>query len=168
VNRDIAWGLEMAKQVASVRVRHGGYRTAPVHDSKRGEIHHWRGSQDLVLESADSRALSALLGRLQSRLQLQSLSFSVSPEKRRAVEDDLIDEALDAFRARADRVTGKLGAKGFDLVQLQVDASGAPPVPVMRGRVMAMAEAASVAPPALEAGTSTLRAHASGTIELDL
>jgi hypothetical protein len=53
-------------------------------------------------------------------------------------------------------------------VQLQVDASGAPPVPVMRGRVMAMAEAASVAPPALEAGTSTLRAHASGTIELDL
>jgi predicted secreted protein len=165
INQDVSWALGVAKGTEGVRVRTGGYRTHPIEDPKRAVLRRWRGGQDLVLEGADPTVVSALLGQLQERLQLRSLRFSISPERRRAVEAELIDEALAAYRARAQRVSGKLGAKGYELVNLQVDASGGPPVPV-RARAMAMAEAA-VAPPALEGGTSTLSARAHGTIELE-
>jgi predicted secreted protein len=164
INRDMSWALDVAKARKGLRVRSSGYRTTPIEDPKRAQLRRWRGGQDLVVEGSDVTAVSALLGELQSRLQLRSLAFSVSPERRRSVEDELLDEALAAFRARADRVRAKLGARDWELVQVQVNASGGPPVPVRMGRSMAMAEA--VTPPALEGGSSRLQAHASGTIEL--
>jgi predicted secreted protein len=163
INQDVRWGMDLAKQKQGVSVRTGGYTTRPIEDPKRGVLRRWRGSQTLVLEGADAKVLSELIGRLQARLQLQHIAFSVSPERRRAVEDELVDEALDAFRARADRIRAKLGAKGYEIVSLRVDASGGAPPVAMRGAVM-MAEA-RVAPP-LEGGTSTLRASAHATVEL--
>jgi predicted secreted protein len=62
-------------------------------------------------------------------------------------------------------VRAKLGARGYEIVHIQVETPGGPPVTPARMRAMAMAEA-SVAPPALEGGTSTLRVGASATIEL--
>ena len=163
VNTDVGWGTELARATAGVRVRTGGYTTRPITD-KRSATTRWRGSQTLVLEAADAQLLSELIGKLQARLQLQNIHFSVSPERRRAVEDELVDEALAAFRARAERVQKKLGAVGYEIVSIRVDAAGAPPPMPRRGAVM-MADAA-VPPPALEAGTSTLRAGAHATIEL--
>jgi len=163
VNTDLGWGTELAKATAGVRVRTGGYTTRPITD-KRSAMTRWRGSQTLVLEAADAKLLSGLIGKLQGRLQLQNLHFSVSPERRRAVEDELVDEVLAAFRERAKRVQTKLGANGYEIVSIRVDAAGGPPPMPHRGAIM-MADAA-VAPPSLEAGTSTLRAGAHATIEL--
>jgi predicted secreted protein len=165
INTDVAWGLSLAKAVQGLRVRTGGYRTWPIDDPKRGGLRRWRGGQDLVIEGKDPRAVSELLGRLQERLQLQDLQFSVSPERRRAIEDELIGEALDAFRARAEQIRGRMQASGYTLVHVSVDTGGGPhPMP---GRVAAMEMAArDVAPPPLEGGTSTLRVGANGTIEL--
>jgi predicted secreted protein len=164
INQDMQWGLGLAKSESAVRVRTGGYRTHPISDPKQNRLRRWRGSQELVLEGSDPKALSALLGRLQEKLQLQSLRFSVSPERRRAVEGEIIEEALSAFRARADRVRAKLGAKTYELVDLRIDTGGGhrPPPPM---RAMAMTESAA-APPALEAGTSQLTARVHATIEL--
>jgi len=164
VNEDVNWGLGLAKQAQGVSVRSGGYTTRPIEDPKRAQLRRWRASQTLVIEGGDPQAISELLGKLQTRLQLQNIAFSVSPDKRRGVEDDLLDEALAAFRARAERIRTKLSARGYEIVQIRLDSSGAPPPMPVRGRVM-MAESA-MAPPALEAGTSTLRAHANATIEL--
>jgi predicted secreted protein len=165
INTDVAWGLEIAKAVPGLRVRTGGYRTYPIDDPTRGGLRRWRGGQDLVIEGKDARAASELLGRLQARLQLQDLQFSVSPERRRSVEDELIGEALDAFRARAEQIRARMKASGYTLVHVSVDTFGGPqPMP---GRVAMMEMAArDVAPPPLEGGTSTLRVGASGTIEL--
>ena len=79
------------------------------------------------------------------------------------VEGEIIEEALSAFRARANRVRAKLGAKTYELVDLRIDTGGGhrPPPPM---RAMAMAE--SAAAPALEAGTSQLTARVQATIEL--
>lgn len=162
INTDVSWGLEAAKGEAGVTVRSGGYRTYPMDDPKRAQIRRWRGSQDLVLEARDPRLLSELLGQLQQRLQIRSLDFGVSPQRRRSVEDELVDEALDAFRARAERISRKLGAGQWELVHVRVNTSGSSPHPMQR---MAMAEPA-VRPPALEAGTSTLTVRADATIEL--
>lgn len=164
VNEALSWGTGLAKATQGVRVRTGGYSTIPISDSKLGGLQRWRGSQTLVLEGADARVLSELVGKLQERLQLQGISFSVSPERQREVQDELIDEALAAFRARAERIQAKLGARSYAIVSIQVDASGGPPPVPLRGAVM-MAEA-KMAPPSLEGGTSTLRAGAHATIEL--
>lgn len=163
INEAVSWGVGLAKATQGVRVRTGGYTTRPLSDAKGAQLERWRGTQTLVLESADAAVLSELIGRLQARLQVQSIAFSVSPERQREVQEELVDEVLAAFRARAERVRAKLGAKGYAIVAIQVDSSGtSPPVP-MRGAVM-MAEA-RVAPP-LEAGTTTLGADARATIEL--
>ena len=162
INSEMDWGTGIAKAVRGIRLRTGGYTTRPIDDPKRGQLRRWRGTQTLVLEGADPKAMSELIGKLQARLQLQNIAFSVSPERRRSVADELLDEALDAFRGRAERVRTRLGAKSYEIVSIRLDAAGMPP-PRPMARAMMMAEAAA---PPLEAGTSTLRASAQATIEL--
>ena len=128
INVDMSWALETAQARQGLRVRSGGYRTFPVEDPKRAQLRRWRGSQDLIVEGADAKLVSDLLGELQSRLQLQSIVFRISPERLRAVEAELVDEALDAFRARAEGVRTKLGARGYEIVHIQVETPGGPPV----------------------------------------
>jgi predicted secreted protein len=164
INRTMEWALARAKQEKRVRVQSGGYSTQPVYEERR--IRRWRASQQLWIEGADFDAATALLGELQSRLQLQSLDFSVSPEQRRKVEDALIEEALGAFKARAELVRHTLGASGYEIVELGiVTPSGAPPPRPMMMR--AMAESSAAAPPAVEAGTSRLHVGVNATIELE-
>ena len=165
VNQAMAWALERARARPGISAKSGGYSTYPVEDPKRGERRFWRASQELLLEGADASALSALLGELQSRVQLRSIEFTVSPAQRRKVEDELIDEALAAFLARAERVRKRLGSGGYEIVQISIGTSGAPPpMPLMRG-AMAM-ESAKVAPPALEGGSSEIVSSVNGSIEL--
>lgn len=166
VNQAMAWALDRARATSGIAAKSGGYSTFPVHDPRKGERRFWRASQDLMLEGADPRAMSALLGELQSRVQLRSIDFTVSPAQRRRVEDELIDEALAAFLARAERVRQRLGGRGYEIVQISIGTSGgSPPRPMMRA-TMAM-ESAQAAPPALEAGTSELVSSVSGSIQLE-
>jgi predicted secreted protein len=166
INRDMGWALGLAKARATVRARSGGYSTYPISDPKRANVRHWRGAQELVLESGDVDAVTALVGQLQERLQVGSLAFSVSPERRRAVEDELIAEALQAFQARAEIVRRSFGASRYRLVEVHVGTGGGgpPPRPMMRGM---MAAEAAMEPPALEGGTSEIAVTANGSIELE-
>lgn len=165
VNTAMTWALERAKARSGITAKSGGYSTFPINDPKRGERRFWRASQDLLLEGSDPKAMSDLLGELQARVQLRSLDFTVSPAQRRKVEDELIDEALSAFTARAERVRQRLGKKGYEIVQISIGTGGGmPPVPMMRSMAM---EAKDMAAPALEAGTSELVTTASGSIQLE-
>jgi predicted secreted protein len=162
VNETMRWALDVAKRAKGVEVRSGGYQTYPIHED--GKIVRWNASQDLRLESADVEALSELLGELQSRLLLRGVSFEVSPETRREVEQELVSEALVAFRERAKQVQGDLGARDHAIVSLNVDTPrGGGPAPMM----MEMRAAKSVAPPAFESGESTLSVNVAATIELE-
>ena len=76
----------------------------------------------------------------------------------------MIAQALDAFKQRAELVRRQLAAKGYRIVDVSINAGGTQPIPIMM-RAAAM-EAASVTPPALEAGTSTLTVSVGGIIEL--
>lgn len=164
INATMTRAMAVAKAAPAVRVKSGGYATHPIH--KDGKLRRWRASQDLVLESADVDAVTALVGKLQSELQLRSIGFSISPERRRSTEDELIAEALVAFKARAGIVRENLGASHYEIVELTINTQGgSPPRPVFaEARVMS---ASKVATPALEGGTSRLSVHVSGTIELE-
>jgi predicted secreted protein len=166
INTLMTKALTAAKASPTVQVKSGGYSTHPIHED--GKLRRWRASQDLILESADVKAVTALVAQLQADLQLRSIGFSISPERRRAVEDELIAEALSAFKARAEIVRQNLDARDYELVQVFINTQGGPqPAPMymeMQARTMS---AAKVAPPALEGGTSTISVQVNGTVELE-
>lgn len=163
INRTMDWALKTAKTKTKIETRSGGYRTHPVYD--KDKIRRWRATQELLLEDADFAELGGLIGQLQERLQVNAINFSVSPTRRAAVEDELIAQALAAFQQRAELVRKQLAAKGWRLVNLAINAGGGQPLPMMRGMAME-AMAPSVAPPAVEAGTSILSVSVDGAIEL--
>jgi predicted secreted protein len=166
VNQTMKWALDTAKQARGVEVKSGGYTTHPSYDSK-GKIGRWAASQDLILEGNDVDAVSALVGKLQSKLLLRSISFSVSPETRRKTEEALIGEVLVAFQERSKKIQEGLGARDWELVSLSLQTPGGPgPVPMYSARAEMMTDKA-VAAPSLEGGQSTLTARADGTIELE-
>ena len=162
INRSMDAALKTAKARAKVEVRSGSYRTYPVYNKEK--IQRWRATQELWLDSSDFAELGSLIGQLQERLQVTSINFSVSSARRAAVEDELIAQALDAFKQRAELVRKQLAAKAYRIVDVSINTGGGQPVPIMM-RATTM-EAASAAPPAVEAGTSTLSVNVGGVIEL--
>ncbi len=161
VNEAMRWALEKAREVDSVEARSGSYRTHPVYEDER--IRRWRASQDLILESGDVKALSLLIGDLQSRLVVRQVAFGVSPERRRSLQEELITETLEAYRRRALGIQKALSARGFALVELTIETSPG------SGPRLARAQALSSesAPPAFEAGRSELSVRVQATIELE-
>ncbi len=162
VNAAIAWALELAKKSKAIKVQTLGYQTQPVYRNKR--LDGWRVRQSLRLESIEPEQLAKLIGPLQERLRLQSVSYAISPARQREAEDALMVEALAAFRARAGLVRDELGAAAYRLVELRVDGGGPRPMP---RAAVAMEMRAAAAPPALEPGTRDVRVTVNGTIELE-
>jgi predicted secreted protein len=164
VNRAMAWGLEQARAESRVQAKSGGYNTHPVYED--GRLRRWRASQELLLEGGDSDAMTALVGTLQSRLQLQSFQFSVSHATRARVEEELVVEALAAFQARADIVRKTLGSGGYAIDEISVETGGHEP-PILRARFEAVAMDAAHAAPAVEAGSSRVAVSVQGSIALE-
>lgn len=163
VNRSMDGALKTAKARPKIEVRTGSYRTYPVYD--KNKIRRWRATQELLLEGSDFAELGNLIGQLQERLQVNSIHFSVSPARRAAVEDELIAQALVAFKQRAELVRKQFAAKGYRLVSVSINTGDGQPVPLMRGMAMEAMDK-SAAAPALEAGTSILSVNVGGMIEL--
>jgi predicted secreted protein len=163
VNRLIKNAIEMAKGESAVKVQTMEYNTSPVYRNQ--VLSGWRVRQSIRLESRDAAALSNLIGRLQADLGVGSISYAVSPERRRGAENELVKSAIADFRQRADMVTEQMGRSGYRLVQMNVNTSGLGPIPVARSS-RGMMMAAEAPPPALEAGTRRVEVRVDGTIEL--
>jgi len=162
INNTMKWALDEAKNIPTVNVTSGNYYIYAVYDKTK--ISHWRASQTLNLKSTDVTAMTRLIGVLQNRLLTKSTGFGITPQKRDDVENELIGKALDAFKKRAEIVTGNLGAKGYKIVNIDIESPGSavPPRPVIRA--MAMESAASA--PAVEPGMSDITIVVSGSIQM--
>jgi len=164
INTDMEWALSLAKAEKQISVSTGNYQTYPVHH--KNEHKGWRGQQNLELEGEDTRRISDLVGKLQERLQVKTIRFSVSDQKRHALENRLIGQALNAFKVRAGIIGDNLQASGYRVVDINVStATQRPPVPYQTRMSTASMEAAPVA---VEAGESNVTVTVSGTIELQL
>ncbi len=98
------------------------------------------------------------------------MDFSIAPATRKASEDELLKEAVNAFKARAQLATEALGGSGYKVVNLNLNSSGYPR-PYLRSAPMAMkAMAADEAAPSpdVEAGTSEVSMNADGLIEVQM
>jgi predicted secreted protein len=163
INKRANDALRVAKEHKGVRARSGNNQAYPVY-SRNNVLQGWRGRAEIRIESKDFDAASGLIGKLQSSMQLAGMSFSVSPETRRAVQDELSVEAIKAFKTRADILRTALAGRRYKLVRLNVATGYQGPQP--RFAAARVAASPEVAPPDFEAGVSLVTVVATGTIEI--
>jgi predicted secreted protein len=167
LNRTSAEALRAAGEFRTVRARSGYTQTYPVYD-RANKLTGWRGRTEIRLESKDVQAMAALIGKLQSTMQLGGVSFTVSPELRRQTENELINDAVAAFRARADIAAKAIGGRSYKIRRIGLNTGGFAPGPRPMAAARAMApQGTEVAPPAFEAGTSMVQVVANGTVEVE-
>ena len=167
LNRLSAEALRTAGEFKGVRARSGYTQTYPVYD-RANKLTGWRGRTETRLESKDVQTMAVLIGRLQATMQLGGVSFTVSPELRRQTENELINDAVAAFRARADIAAKAIGGRGYKIRRIGLDTGGFVPGPRPMAATRAMApQGAEVAPPTFEAGTSMVNVVANGTVEVE-
>lgn len=166
VNSTLSGALKQAKAVNGVRVETGGQQSYPIYNNKN-RLDGWRARAELRLESRDFAALSTLVGRLQATMQLDSLNFSVSPQAKRTASDELIAEALAAFKGRSELVAKSLGAKSYKVVSINISQGGGRPVPVFKAMRAEVAAAPAMMDAPLEAGQSQMQVTVSGTIQVE-
>jgi predicted secreted protein len=162
INLRMTDALARAKGASGIKIETGGYF---VHEDRRGPpAQRWRGQQILTLSGKETAPLLALAGDLQQAgFVFSGLGFELAPESARAMEDELMVEALARLRARAERV-----AEAMDLVivryrEIRLGQSGRPPRPPI-ARMAIEAQAASAAPPVAEPGETSV----SVTLEADV
>lgn len=160
--------LEQARQVKEVTLSQGSRNSYPIYDSKGQKITGWRERAELRLESSNFAALSKLTGELLTDLKMDGMDFAIAPATRKASEDALLKDAVQAFKARAELATEALGGKGYKIVNLNLNSNGYPQ-PYLRAPMMKAAGAdfaSSSVTPEVEAGTSKVNMTADGAIEV--
>lgn len=167
VNAAMAWALALAKGTAGLDVQTLQYSTWPVYGSDASTITGWRARQSLRIEGADAEAIGELVAKLQERLAVESVAYTISREARRAAEDALIADALARFSARAGLIATSLGRPGYSLVQLDVGVTGQPGPPMPLRAAMMADVAEKTAPAQFDPGEQTLGVTVSGTVQLD-
>ena len=163
VNQEIAEAIKLIRTRSAVSVKSAQQSTYPVYGVGQ-KIENWRMRSELIIESRELATVSELLGKLQQmRIAVASVSQMPSPETRRQVEDEATREAILAFQSRAAVVAGQLG-KAWQIKQLNIQQSGAAPIPMMHAARGLMRVESAPAP--LTAGESMVTTTISGQIEL--
>jgi predicted secreted protein len=165
INKAANEALRVAKDYRTVRARSGSNQTYPVY-AKGNVLQGWRGRAEIRIESREFEAVSGLIAKLQAGMQLGNLNFSVSPEARRLAENELIAEAIAAFKARAEIVRGALGGRGYKIQRLNVSSGHSAPPPRMSALRSMAGAAPEVAAPDLEGGVSLVTVTAGGAVEV--
>lgn len=167
LNRMTNSAMERALDLAGdqVKVRSGNYRVWPMND-KDGTISNWRGRSEITLESSDFSAASDLAAALSDLMAVASIQFSVSPQVRAAKEEDLLAQAADAFRARAQVLAEALGYSGYTLRTVELGGAGVRYEMAQRGAASVPMFGAAADSIALEGGTETISVSVHGSVFL--
>jgi len=170
VNETLAAALKQARQSIGssdlVKVSTGGFRTFPFYDSKDNKLVAWRGQADLVLSSNDLVAAGHIADKLVGQLALSNVSFSLSDQRRRSEQSRLLDEAAQAFRAKAQATARAFGFSDYRMDELDVSESGESfsPRPLMMAR--ASSDSAQDSSLNLQPGRQKVSVTVSGSIRM--
>ena len=166
INDIINTAMTTAKRYNNVQVSTGSQNTYPVYNDKN-KLTSWRSRAEVQVNSTDFKAASELVALLQTNMQVASVTFSVSPEQQRKVENDLMAEVSAVFRQRANLLQQSWSANGYELVRMDINSSNDQPRPYpMYARAASMKMEDAVAPQQVEAGNSKIRVMANGSIQL--
>lgn len=163
INTAMQWAINLVKDESAVQTQTVGYSTYPNYRDKK--IQSWSGQQSLQLTSKDFDLLTMLIGKLQAKLTISNITFSVSNESYKQAEHIAIDQAILAFKEKVDVVVRAMQAKESHIKDMAISNNRQPnPQPFLRQGKLSIAESSSA--PALLAGTNTLRINITGQIEI--
>ena len=162
----LAAAAKQAQGVAGITSHTGNYGIWPNRDNK-GNIDGWHGRGEIVLESKDFAAASALATRMNGKVAISSIVFILSREARQAQERKLLGQVAQAFQARALEAAKAFGFSGYRIEKLDLNGAGEmPPMP----RPMPMMRMAAKSPEPvdapLEGGNAVVSVSVSGTVVL--
>jgi predicted secreted protein len=118
----------------------------------------WQEQATISIKSKNFVELNKLVASVQNVARLQGVTFSVSKEKLKSVEEGLTKEAIEQFRKRATMISKALGSTG-----------GAMPVSYRNNSMMlkgAVAASADMAIPESASGEHELTFGVSGSIQV--
>jgi predicted secreted protein len=166
VNARVAKAIARTKSVQGLTVQTSGYTTQQV--GERGHPIRWRVAQMMSIEGSDFATIAALVTRLQDddAMLLSGLAFAVSDAKRRETEDALTQQALAAWRTRAQNAATGLGFAAWRPAHVTVNSNDfSRPQPTYRAGVAAASGA--VAPVPLEGGATDVTVTVTGDAVLE-
>lgn len=151
-----------AVQADALELRSGNFNLSPRYGNN-GRANGWVGSTDLQLSGRDIGRVAATAGRIQGMV-ITSTGYSLSRELREKHEQELIGQAVQAWRRRAAEIARQFGYAGYVLGEVQVHTSEGEtvrPMPMMR-----VAAAMDSAPLPTEAGKGSVGATVQGSVRL--
>ena len=162
INSDMQWALEIINKYSVVESQSKNYQTYPTY--RKQVVIGWRASQKIEIKSINIAALTELVGKLQEKLQVKQMSFSPTTETRVRFENELIEEAMQAFLARVEIIKKNMPEKNHRIINLNINTGGyRPPIVHAQRTMMNSMEMASA--PSVEAGKSKLTVTVSGSVQ---
>ncbi|MEX2352719.1 MAG: SIMPL domain-containing protein, partial [Gammaproteobacteria bacterium] len=119
INQSMQWALDQGQDNEGIEISTRSYQTYPVYRDRT--VVGWRASQELQLKSTRIQELTELVGKLQEKLQVRHMNFSPTRETRVKVENELISEAMTAFRQRAEIIKGHMDHQDYRIVNVHVN-----------------------------------------------
>lgn len=163
VNKKMTQLIKKAQSFPQVKYQTINYNSRPVY--KNGVITSWQVSQNIQLISHNFDQLGRLVSQVNDLSTVQSMQFHVSDQQIETTQTKLTEQAIAAFRQKAQMITQQFGKSNYHLVHINVGNNYVQP-PQHRVMRSAMAAESMDVAPALSAGTNKVTVNINGTIEL--
>ena len=142
INQKANAALEVIKKQSAVEIKKNTRSTQVRYDSK-GKQSGWIERADLVLESKDFVALSQVISELNDTFAIADVMQKLSKEATAKFEDEMMKSALAQFQHKAQLIQTSLNAKGYEILNLNLDSRNE--LPYFEGRMMPLAKASAFA-----------------------
>ena len=142
INQKVNAALEVLKKQSAVEIKKNTRSTQVRYDSK-GKQSGWIERADLVLESKDFVALSQVISDLNDTFAIADVMQKLSKEATAKFEDEMMKSALAQFQHKAQLIQTSLNAKGYEILNLNLDSRNE--LPYFEGRMMPLAKASAFA-----------------------
>ena len=120
INEKVEGALNLLKTQPDVVLRSNN-RDSQIRYNNQGKKNGWIVDASLVVESKNFQAFSELLNQLSEHFAIEDMSASVSKEARKEVENELTEAVLLEFNSKAQLIQKSLNAKGYRVVDLDLD-----------------------------------------------
>ncbi len=113
VSKNLNEVLALAKKYPSIEVEATGIQNYPHYE--KDKVKGWEAQGTIEFKSKDFKAMEKLLSSLGEDIALNSIYFSVSPEKMEKLEDELTQEMIQKLQHKAEIVKKALKANEYVL-----------------------------------------------------
>lgn len=167
VNEKMKLAKVAAGDVPGVKFETGGYNTYQISQGDKQKTIVWHARQDVTLSGGKPEGLTKLVAQLQGMgFAVNGFSYELSREKTDEVRSELMNEALDDVKAKAQKIADHLGYKSVRYAVINTENGGGVVRP-MFARAMAMkADTAAMPEPVATPGSTEVQVNVSAEVHL--